>query len=410
MHLKRSTIRTIINWSAILVILVFAFLLVTSGGSVIFMARFLAWGPSDAGDVQRFASKEIQNRPVTMPLDQDPVDSLDGPIEYLQDGKLVIADLDNLMEESRTSALIVLQDGVVRFERYYNRTSRETLNTSFSVAKSFDSVLVGIAIHEGYISNVNDPIVSYLPELRGRGLELVTIRDLLDMSTGIRYVEERAVWPFIWMSDDARTYYMPNLRALALEVVPSSEAPGEAFRYNNFHPLLEGLILERATKMPVAYYLQEKLWQPLGMQYPAGWSIDSKLSGFEKMESGINARSIDFARFGQLMLDNGYWQGMQLIPAEWVKESTTAGGYDERSWLTYAEFKDSGGYYRYHWWGRSRAEGHYEFMAIGHLGQFIYICPQTRVVIVRNGDGEGPVDDWPALLQALEDKLVAGGD
>jgi CubicO group peptidase (beta-lactamase class C family) len=280
--------------------------------------------------------------------------------------------------------------------------------TSFSVAMSFNSALIGIAINEGYIESIDEAIVNYLPELTGRGLEGVTIRHLLTMSSGIRYLEEERVFPFTWMSDDARTYYMPNLRSLTLQVVPSSEPPGEKFHFNNYHALLEGLILEKATGVPVSYYLQEKLWKPLGMEYPATWSVDSKLDAFEKMAGGINASSIDYAKFGQLMVENGFWQGIQLIPQEWVRESTAPGSSDQRPWMTDNKFKENGGNYRYHWWGKTRPDGHYEFFAIGSYGQYIYICPQNKLVIVRNGNREGPVDDWPALLQALEDQLVSG--
>ncbi len=312
------------------------------------------------------------------------------------------------MTDTGTTALIVIQDGSVLMERYYNDANRETLNTSFSVAKSFDSALIGIAINEGYIKSIDEPILNYLPELRGKGLQGMTIRHLLTMSTGIRYLEKDRTFPFIWMSDDARTYYMPNLRSLALKVVPGSEAPGEKFLYNNYHPLLEGLILEKATGVPVSYYLQEKLWKPLGMEYPATWSVDSKLDAFEKMTSGINASSIDYAKFGQLMLENGFWQDTQLIPQEWIRESTSPGPNDPRPWMSNEEFKESGGYYRFHWWGMTRPDGHYEFLAMGSYGQYIYVCPQTQIVIVRNGSREGHVDDWPVLLQAIEDQLVSG--
>ncbi|MGB8251592.1 MAG: serine hydrolase [Anaerolineaceae bacterium] len=408
MRLKPERIKSIINLTAVSVIILFGLMLMTSGGSVIFMARLMFWGRSDTGDVSKFAAKSIANRTSAFYFEQDLTPALFETIRYTWRGEPLSADLDTLMTDSGTTALIVIRDGRLRFEHYYNGTNRETINTSFSVAKSFDSALIGIAINEGYIKSVDEAILNYLPELKGKGLDGVTIRHLLTMSTGIRYLTKEDTFPFIWISDAARTYYMPNLRDLALRVSPGIEAPGEKFHYNNYHPLLEGLILERATGVPVSFYIQEKLWKPLGMEFPATWSVDSKLDAFEKMESGINARSIDFAKFGQLMLENGFWEGTQLIPQEWVKESTAPGSSDQRPWMDDEEFKENNGYYQYHWWGKARPDGHYEFMAIGSYGQFIYVCPQNRIVIVRNGSREGHVDDWPALLQAIEDQLVTG--
>jgi CubicO group peptidase (beta-lactamase class C family) len=122
----------------------------------------------------------------------------------------------------------------------------------------------------------------------------ITIENLLSMASGLRYVEEET--PF---SDDTKTYYDPNLRSVALSAVIEEE-PGKTFHYNNYNFLLLGIILERATGMPVAKYMEEKLWKQLGMEAPSSWGLDSEASGFEKMESGINARAIDFAKFGRL--------------------------------------------------------------------------------------------------------------
>ncbi len=148
---------------------------------------------------------------------------------------------------------------------------------------------------------MDDPITKYIPELEDKDLRYsaITIGNLLSMATGLRYAEEGT--PF---RDDTKTYYNDNLRAVALTAVIEEE-PSKTFHYNNYNFLLLGIILERATGMPVTKHLEEKLWKPLGMEGPASWSLDSEASGFEKMESGINARAIDFAKFGRLYLNNG---------------------------------------------------------------------------------------------------------
>ena len=204
-------------------------------------------------------------------------------------------------------------------------------------------------------------------------------------------------------SDDAKTYYYPDLRQLALESVAHGDEPvGEYFHYNNYHPILEGMILERATGMHVADYLEMKIWQPLKMEFPASWSLDSEETAFEKMESGINGRAIDFARFGLLFLQNGNWNGQQIVSEAWVKESTGPDPDDRREWPLWPEYKESGGYYRYHWWGNMRADGHYDYTAAGNFGQYIYICPQKNLVIARFGENDEPLDSFREVLYALE--------
>lgn len=407
MRIKPEWVKRLINGMAAAIVILYGLGLMTSNGSVIYMARLLAWGRTDTGDVGRFAARGILNRAPVYQFEQADEPFHFQEIAYTWQGTPLRAELDSLLEGSGTTALVVVSDNQLVFEGYYNGASRSTLSTSFSVAKSFDSALIGIAVSEGFIQSVDDPIIVYLPELDGRGLEGVTIRHLLTMSTGIRYLNTQSISPFYWMSDDARTYYMPDLRKLTLRVVPSAEQPGEKFRYNNYHPLLEGMILERATGVTVSYYLQEKLWKPLGMQYPATWSVDSKLNAFEKMASGLNARPVDFARFGQLMLEEGNWLGRQLIPQSWVRESTRPDADDNRQWLDFEEFKAGGGYYKYHWWGMHHPDGHFEYFAYGSHGQYIFICPLHRIVIVRNGSRAGQVDDWPAVFEEIENQLVA---
>ena len=135
------------------------------------------------------------------------------------------------------------------------------------------------------------------------------------MASGLRYNTDRP----ISFGDDNLTYEFDNLRHLALTETEVVEPPGVTFVYNNYNPLLIGMILERATGKTVTDYLQEKIWTPIGMEFDGSWSLDSKASGFEKMESGINARAIDFAKFGRLYLNNGSWNGEQIVPSAWVE-------------------------------------------------------------------------------------------
>jgi len=184
---------------------------------------------------------------------------------------------------------VVKDDGLL-YEHYFNGYDHGSTQTSFSVAKSFASALVGIAVDDGTIA-LDDPITDYLPKLKERDarFDKITIRHLISMSSGLRYEEQGTPW-----SDDTETYYAPDLRQLALSDSEIVGPPGELWHYNNFNPLLMGMILERATSQHVAEFMEARLWQPLGAEADASWSLDSVASGFEKMESGINARAIDF--------------------------------------------------------------------------------------------------------------------
>lgn len=352
-----------------------------------YTARVLAWNFSDFRDHEKFPERPVENAPPTFFFREEPAGELFTTIQYRYRGEERQADFDQFLAGNQTTAFIVIQDDAILYEKYFNGYTREDIMTSFSMAKSFVSALVGIAIDEGLIGSVDDPMTWYLPELRGRGFDQISIRQLLNMSSGIHYRE----YPF---GDDAKTYYFPDLRYIAQQIRPGQAPAGSAFHYNNYHPLLLGMILERATRQPVANYLEEKIWKPLGMEFPASWSLDSERSGFEKMESGINARAIDYAKFGRLFLKQGNLDGQQIVSQGWVAESTQPDPDDRRAWSTFSGFKDRGGYYKYMWWGKVKDSGGYDFAALGHLSQVIYVNPEKRVVIVRSGFGDGRVDSW----------------
>lgn len=308
----------------------------------------------------------------------------------------------DLFAETGTRAFVVVHDDRVVYETYPNGARRDDVQPGFSITKSFISTLVGIAIHEGKISSVDDHVINYLPELRGRGLDTMRIRDLLTMSTGVGFDQIDTVFPLLApFSDDPRVYYSPDLRSIALSVQAGPEPVGSSFRYNDYYLLLEGVILERTTGQSLSSYLSARLWTPLQMEFPASWSLDSDADGFEKPEAGLNARAVDFARLGLLFLHGGRWNGEQVVPEEWVRTATAPEAADTRPWVTIPRWKDVGGYYGYHWWGLRGPSGTYDFMALGNLGQIIYVSPATSTVVVRLGEGSPPDESWPFIIQTL---------
>lgn len=366
--------------------------------------RILRHGQSDIGDVNIFPERPIANGERVAILERGE-QGAPYEVEYPYRDGIRKETLADLLQRTGTRAFLILKDDRLIFETYLD-SSRESVNTSFSSAKSFNSALIGAAIADGSIRSVEDPVIHYVPEIAGRGLDELTIRDLLLMNSGIRYVEGGEL-PFykVPFADDAVTYYPPDLREIALSVEASGTPVGEAFRYNNYHPLLEGIILERATGMQVAEYLQEKFWKPMGAEFPASWSLDSEESGFEKMESGINARAIDFARFGLIFLHDGFWNGVQILPESWVRESTEPLRPDPRTWETMSQWPEYGGYYKYHWWGLNHPDGTYDFYAHGRYDQIIYVAPRKNVVIVRLGEARDGSVQWPLVIQDVVDQL-----
>ncbi len=237
------------------------------------------------------------------------------------------------------------------------------------MAKSFTSALIGIALGEKLITSLDDPLTRYLPELASNGWPEIRIRHLVGMCSGLGY----HAGGFLPWNDEPRVYYSPDLRKLAGQA-RSVAAPGTRFLYNNYNLVLLGMVLERATGGSVCAYLQEKIWKPLGMEFPASWSLDSRTSGMEKMESGLNARGVDYAKFGRLYLRQGDWNGRQIVPESWVAESTTV--TPGAAWS----------HYKYLWWMSRSGKGRYT--AVGNLGQFIFIAPDKNCAVLRFGKGK----------------------
>jgi CubicO group peptidase (beta-lactamase class C family) len=351
------------------------------------IARAMIWRESDVGDQHRFPARRIPAGVHTSPLARG-VEA-----HFVLSGER--ARFDEFLHDTNTLAFLVVHQDRLVYERYFGGSTRESLQTSFSVAKSFASTLVGIAIDEGLIGSIDDPITAYLSELAARDprFRQITLRHLLTMSSGIRYREGGGFpWPF---GDDTYTYYGVDLREVALNRTKIEQPPGLAWQYNNFHPLLLGLVLERAARTSVSDFMATRLWQPLGAEGDATWSLDSEQSGFEKMESGLNARAVDYARFGLLFLHNGEWNGRRIVSKSWVRAATGADGTTDQ-----ASYHG----YRYFWWIDIDRLG--RFYALGKYGQYVYVAPDADTVVVRLGRDWG-VDNaaWLATFRDIADQL-----
>ncbi|RAJ73922.1 CubicO group peptidase (beta-lactamase class C family) [Chitinophaga dinghuensis] len=375
--------------------------------SLTYLYRCLCWNIPRITDYQRFPSAPVNNGPNTTPLEYGPAYPLPAQWQWKHRGLPVAGSPTNFLTDTGTTAFLILQHGKIIEEQYFNGYNADAVNTSFSVAKSITSALVGIAIREGAIGSVQDSMAAYLPEFDRQGYRDITIEHLLQMRSGLAYREGVTPW-----SDDGLVYYGLDLRKQALKA-RLEYTPGTAYHYCNYNLLLLGMILERTTGMPVAQYLSERVWQPMGAEMPASWSTDSRPSHFAKMESGINTTARSFAQFGQLYLQQGYMNGQQIIPADWIQASVKAPAekadtarFMSRMVPPLCKWSAAPhGYYGYLWWGYQIDPHNFDYFAMGVKGQFIYVCPRKQAVIVRFGKQWGKIDWWPELFKQIADTL-----
>jgi len=285
--------------------------------------------------------------------------------------------LSEFLERTRTTALIVIKDDNITFENYYLGTTENDRHISWSVAKSFLSAIFGVAVHEGHISDIKDPVTKYVPELKGSGYDDVAIKDVLQMSSGVLFNEDYGDFN----SDINRLG-----RILALggsfddfaATLVNERTPGTYLHYVSIDTHVLGMVLRRSTGRKIGDYFYDKLWSKIGAEADIYYLTDTK--GEPMVSGGLNMRTRDYARFGRLYRENGKWNGEQIIPSDWVTASITPDaphlypGERPTSDVNYG--------YGYQWWIPENADQ--EFMAIGIYDQFIYINQKAAVVIVKN--------------------------
>lgn len=359
-----------------------------------FLGRVLVHWDSSVNDYRLFDARTVSKSDLPYVYERLPLAELASvPIAYANKS----LPLHEFVAQTDTTSLLIVYRDTIVYEQYAGGYDSASVNTSFSMAKSVVSLLVGRAIEAGYIHSVTDPIGRYIEEWAALPIGRVTIEELLSMRSPIAYDENK----FLWFGDDSLTYWYDDLRELALQHTRLNEVNDGKFRYNNYHPLLLGIILERTTGMSVSQWFEQEIWRKIGAEFDASWSLDSAESGFEKMESGINFRAVDFIKIGSMVLHGGYWNGEQIIGEDWLRQST----YCDRP-LDNDEYEDSfladkniG--YRYMWYSFPSASEGQDVFAWGKSDQLLYISPAADIVILRTGKTDGGVSDWPNVLSNL---------
>lgn len=296
---------------------------------------------------------------------------------------------EDFLTRTRTNTLIVLKDGQIVTERYLNRTGPQTHFMSWSMAKSITSTMVGIALAEGKIASLDDQVSKYLPELKGGGYDGATIRNVLEMKSGVAYQEVYDGTPGL-ASQNHEMALMQNVQRFAdpARTIGRANPPGKVFQYKTLDTAVLGWLVERVADRPIAFYMAEKVWEPLGAEADGFFIMDGPPgAGREFTGAGFNAVARDYARFGQMILDRGKVGKRQIVSPEWIAQATASAIPEGQT-----------GGYGYQWWTVPDSNA---FYALGLEGQFIYVDPDTRTVIVK-------LSYFPLENQALYGETLSG--
>ncbi len=293
--------------------------------------------------------------------------------------------LEDFLRKSGTTAFVVIKNDTIIYENYFQGYSREKLSQVFSITKSVISALVGIAIKDGYIKSIHQPVSDFIPEFSKNGRNKLTLNHLLQMTAGLSSADYQTPGKLLNM------YYTANQQGL-VKNIRQKYLPGTRFAYSSAATQILGMCLEKAIGRKSTDYLEEKLWKPLGMEHDAKFALEQE-GGDAKMYGGLAAAAIDLAKLGRLYLNNGNWNGEQIIPEDWVQISRVADTTEGRSRR-----------YSYCWWLDTylREVGYCDddFFAGGYRGQVVYVNPDDNMIIVRLGKRESGIE-WPQSLSKL---------
>lgn len=289
--------------------------------------------------------------------------------------------LKDINESNGTVAYIIIKNDSIWFENYYDGFGKNSKTNSFSIAKSYVSALLGKAIMDGYIKNLDQPVCDFIPEYCDGKAAKMTVGDLSSMASGTNW-DERYYSP---LSITTRAYFDDDLTKVVtgLKVV---KEPGTRYKYASGDTQMLAIVIERATGKKLYNYLEESFWKPLGSENEALWQVDSEGHDLVKAYCCIASNAKDFARFGKLYKDHGKWNGRQLLDSAFIAKSISP------------RFTESPEY-GYGWWLKSVGDKNF-FMMRGHLGQYVIVEPEDNVIIVRLGHSKG---DGDAIATFTED-------
>ena len=327
------------------------------------------------------------------------------PSSYSMDGNE--HDLIDGLDYFKTDGLIVLHKGDLLYENYWQGNSKDQPHISWSVAKSFLSALIGIAYHDGLIEDLSDPITKYLNDFNDTGYANVAIKDILQMSSGVIFNEDYADYNSDINKFARALAQGTSMRDFAKNLKNGKE-PGTFNHYVSIDTQMLAMLLEEVTGKPVAQNLEEKIWTKIGMEHDAYYMVDD--TGAAWALGGLNATLRDYAKFGQLYLNNGKWGNQQIVPEEWVHASHKPDGPHLQPGENDLSSNSWG--YGYQWWVPGFPTT--DYLASGIYNQYIYIDPITNVVIAKtssnykfNQERQHSKDAHVAMFRAIAKKVAA---
>jgi CubicO group peptidase (beta-lactamase class C family) len=318
------------------------------------------------------------DKPISIPVASEKM-----PAEIMYKGTSLA--FGEFLKQTDTNAFVVIRNGVMTYEWYKDGVSQSTQLPSYSVAKTMTSIMIGQLIAQGKIKE-SDKFVDYFPNLKaGTSFDLVKIKDLLDMQAGVGVSDNYPAGPAGWGVAIAQMYastdvdwFLKHNRKMAFE-------PGSKSEYRSVDTQMLGMIIKKVTGKKVADYFSQNVWQVVGAKYPATWNVD-RIGGTEKTFCCFNASAIDYGRIGMLFLNGGYAGPNKVIDNNWLKRMTTPVTTLDRDW----------GYGAQVWHPYPNTS-----LALGLHGQFIFINPETRTVIVKLSDNPTDSDHEADTAKAL---------
>lgn len=362
-----------------------SFACIVTGFSGCIPIKSIFLGAPDKNDIKRFRSSPILAGADCFQFYEDESGIAERiKVNEWSSGSPYFVSLGELAENHATRSLLIIKNDTLLYSYYGEGTNFQDLNASYSVAKSFTSALIGVAIDEGLIKNERDFVVDYLPELKEvESSSHLRIEHLLNMTSGIKYK----------LKTDALLYYGADVTKTLKHIEFSSE-PGTFQEYLNINIQMLGLILQRATGKKPSEYLTEKIWSPLGMCSNATWTVDKK--GNDLTYCCMGATALDYAKFGRLFLNQGRWEGKRIISEGWVNKSVARDTTEGSSFG-----------YNYAWHIGEAAYG--DYMADGLYKQHIYVHPEKKVIIVTMCNAENRLKAervrWRHVFRQIVDQL-----